>query len=64
MKPVYQYMVTFFTFSPTSNHLHSLQVENCGSNSRLVVGEDDNGKLRLERVKICVIRRANHCYWE
>ena len=50
MKLVYQYMVIFFTFSPTSNHLHPLQVENCGSNSRLVLDEDDNGKLRLERV--------------
>ena len=47
-------MVMFFTFSPISSHLHPLQVENCDSNSRLVVDEDDNGKLRLERVK------ANH----
>ena len=37
--------------SPTSNHLQPLQVENCGSNSRLVVVEDDNGKFRPERVK-------------
>ena len=51
MKLVYQYMAIFFNFLPTSNHLHLLQVENCGSNSRLVVDEDDNGKLRLERVK-------------
>ena len=51
MKLVYQYMTIFFNFQPTSNHLHLLQVENCGSNSRLVVDEDDNGKLRLERVK-------------
>ena len=51
MKLVYQYMAIFFYFSPTSNHLHPLQVENCDSNSRLVVDEDDNGKLRLERVK-------------
>ena len=51
MKLVYQYMAIFFNFSPTSNHLHPLQVENCDSNSRLVVDEDDNGKLRLERVK-------------
>ena len=35
-------MAIFFTFSPTSNHLHPLQVENCDSNSRLVVNEDDN----------------------
>ena len=27
-------------------------MENCESNSRLVVDEDDNGKFRLERVKI------------
>ena len=44
-------MVIFINFSPTSNNLHLLQVENCDSNSRLVVDEDDNGKFRLERVK-------------
>ena len=37
-------------FLPTSCHLHSLQVENCDSKSRLVVDEDDNDKFRLERV--------------
>ena len=51
MKLVYQYMKIFFTFPPTSNHLHPLQVENCDSNSRLVVEEDDNGKFRPETVK-------------
>ena len=50
MKLVYKYMAIFFKFSPTSNHLYPLQAENCDSNSRLVVDEDDNGKLRLERV--------------
>ena len=50
MKLFYQYMTILFTFSPTSSHLHPLQVENCGSNSRLVVDEDDNGKFRLEKV--------------
>ena len=50
MQLAYQYMAIFFNFSPTSNHLHSLQVENCDSNSRLVVDEDDSGKLRLEKV--------------
>ena len=44
-------MVIFFNFSLTSNHLHPLQVENCDSNSRLLVDENDNGKFRLERVK-------------
>ena len=44
-------MVIFINLSLTSNHLHPLQVENCDSNSRLVVDEDDNDKFRLERVK-------------
>ena len=50
VKLVYQNMVIFFNFSPTSTHLYPLQVENCDSNSRLVVDEGDNGKFRLERV--------------
>ena len=52
-KLVCQYMTISLNFSLTSNHLHRLQVENCDSNSRLVVDEDDNGKFRLERVKWC-----------
>ena len=44
-------MTIFFNFSTTSSHLHPLQVENCGSNSRLLVDENDNGKFRPERVK-------------
>ena len=51
MKLAHQYIAIFFNFSTTSNHLHLLQVKNCDSNSWLVVDEDDNGKLRLERVK-------------
>ena len=39
------------SFSSTSNHLHPLQVENCDSNTRFVVDEDDNGKFRLQRGK-------------
>ena len=53
MKLAYQYHrihCNFFIFSTTSNPLHSLQVENCDSNLRLVVNEDDNGKFRLQRV--------------
>ena len=50
MKLFYEYIVIFLNFSPTSNHLHLLQVENCDSNSRLVVDEDDNDKFRPERV--------------
>ena len=50
MKLFCQYMAIYFNFSPTSSHLHPLQVENCDSNSRRVVDEDDNGKYRLELV--------------
>ena len=50
MKLVYQYMAIFFNFVTISNHLHPLKVENCDSNSLLVVDEDDYGKFRLERV--------------
>ena len=63
MKLVYQYMVIFFNFSPTSTHLHPLQVENCDSNSRLVVDGDDNGKFRLERVKhMCMSSECGFTY--
>ena len=62
MELAYQYIAIFFNFSTTSNHLHPLQVENCDSNSRLVVDEDDNGKFRLERVNLalcgCLCRPA------
>ena len=51
MKQVYQYMAIFYYFQTTSNHLHPLQVENCDSNSQLVVDVGDNGEFRLERVK-------------
>ena len=33
-------MTIMFNLSPTSSHLHPLQVENCDSNLRLVVAED------------------------
>ena len=48
MKQFFQYVAIFLL---TLNHLHPLQVENCDSNLRLVVDEDDNGKFSLERVK-------------
>ena len=42
----------YFVHLPlASSHFHPLQVENCDSNSRLVVDKNDNGKFRLERVK-------------
>ena len=44
------HMVIFFNLALTSNHLHPLQMENCDSNSQLVVDEDGIGKSRL---KIC-----------
>ena len=46
MKLFYQYMAIFVNLSSkSSRHLHPLQVENCDSNSRLVVDENDNGKF-------------------
>ena len=39
LKLFYRYMAIFFNFSHTLNHLRPLQVENCDSNSRLVVDE-------------------------
>ena len=51
VKLVYQYMAIFFNLPHPLNHLHPLQVENCDSNSRLVVDKDDNGKLGPGRVK-------------
>ena len=48
MKLFYEYMVVFFNLSPTSSHLNPLQVENCDSNSRLVVDEDDNDNSGLK----------------
>ena len=50
MKLFYQFMA-IVNLSPTSSHLHPLQVQNCDSKSRLVVDEDDNGKFRLQRVE-------------
>ena len=38
----------FFHLSPTSSHLHSQQVENCDSNSRLVVGEDEASAAKYD----------------
>ena len=55
LKLVYQYIAIFFNFPPTSNHLHPLQVENCDSNSRLVVDEDDKGEFRLENGKLIIM---------
>ena len=62
MKLVYQYIAILFNFSTSLNHLHPLQVKNCDSNSRLVVDEDDYGKLRLERVKMEQITRIDQHY--
>ena len=43
----FQNVTIFLNFSSTSSHRHPLQVENCDSNSRLVVDEDDNVKSGL-----------------
>ena len=57
MKLFYLYVAIFFNFPPTLTHLHPLQVENCDSNSRLVVDEVD--KFRLERVNTTLIRTSH-----
>ena len=53
---IYMYTLLLLTISylichQTSSHLNPLQDENCDSNSRLVVDEDDNGKSQLKRMK-------------
>ena len=45
----------FFHLSPSSSYLHSLKVDNCDSNSRLVVDEDYNGNFKLESVLNVVV---------
>ena len=40
----------FVHLTPSSSHLHPLQIENCDSHSRLVVDEDDHDKFKLERI--------------
>ena len=47
----YQLLIIFFNLSTESSHFNPLHGENCDSNSRLVVDEDDNGEFRLEMVK-------------
>ena len=48
------YYITLFSPSDVTAfhplHFHPLQGDNCDSNLRLVVDDDDNEKLRLERV--------------
>ena len=51
MKLFYEYMVIFFNLSTSSSHLYPLQAENCDSNSRLVVDEDDNVKSGTTKKK-------------
>ena len=63
MKLFYEYMVIFFNLSPTSSHLW-LQVENCGSNSRLVVDEDDYGKFRPESVNMFYQQVLSEVFWD
>ena len=61
MKLVCRYMVIFFNFSLTTNHLYPLQFENCDSNSLHEVDEDDNAKFKLERVMLFL--QAYFLYW-
>ena len=50
-------MAIFFNFSLDSSLFYPLQVENCDSNSRFVVDEDDNNKFRPERVNVLMKKR-------
>ena len=54
--------ILFFNLSATLGNLHLLQFENCDSNSRLVVGldEDDNGKFKLEMDNACPVRMGDY----
>ena len=63
MQLVYQYMAIFLNFLTTLSPLHPLQVENCDSNSQLVVDEDDKDKFRPERVKSYVNSQGTLIYW-
>ena len=58
MKLIHQDIAIFFNCSPTSNHLHPLQVENCDSNSRLVVDEDDNIKSGLKGLGVKTLAKT------
>ena len=55
--------IYFFHLPPNLSHLYPLQVENCDSNSRLVVDEDDNDTciFRLEKVSL-VLHFKNHVH--
>ena len=67
MKLVYQYMTTFFysfthikSSSSAEDDLDDpLQVENCDSNSRLVVDEDDNVKSGLKGLTVLITVTGN-----
>ena len=50
------YILAFNPLSPHDalNHRHPLQVENCDSNSRLLVDEDDNVKSGLKGLNATV----------
>ena len=53
-------MAIFFDFITTSNHLHPLQVENCDSNSRLVVDEDQQGLKRSDSLTMCHVPESTN----
>ena len=55
MKLLYDFIAIFVNLSATSSYLHPLQVENCDSNSRLVVDEDDNVKSGLKELKATIV---------
>ena len=52
-----------FILSPASSHLQPLQVENCDSNSQLVVDESDNGSFTFERVELLISYISHFCFF-
>ena len=56
---IYRFQLPF-----ASCHLHLLHVENCDSNSRLLVDEADDGKFSLKRVNPCAAcSKTNTMNW-
>ena len=57
--PIHSNFLKFFTHFQSSSYTTS----DCDSNVRLVVEEDDNGKVRLERVKALLYKPWHRCFF-
>ena len=54
-------MLIMFHLPLNTRHLPPRQVENWDINSLLVADEDNNGKIGLERIKICLFFLKYFC---